>query len=303
MDTTKIKFEYGRHGTFHLREGWLTHGIREIQRSGDFIPNKDTADRLGLGSQMVKSLAFWLEATGLVGVHKNQTGDKKRVVALSNLGNFIAKTDPYFEFATTLWILHLNLVTRPGTIWQWYYNVFNQKMFSRESCIDAFIQYMKENASNQAVLRTCQREVSCLLGLYSKPSSAERSDPEDGTISQLRSLELLRKNFETGTFERSNPLDRIPVEVFLATVSEMCSNENSDVGFLRLSELVGGQNSPGRLLVLESNMIFELAEEAAKVYKHKNVSISLHGADRVLTIPKLNLIDWLNLHFKKLKTK
>ena len=226
LDSTKIKFEYGRHGTFHLREGWLTHGIREIQDSEDFIPNKDTADRLGLGSQMVKSLAFWLEATKLADVHKNKSGEKKRFVALSDLGDLIAKKDPYFEFVATLWVIHLNLATRPGTIWRWYFNIFNQKLFSRETCTDAFIRYMKENASNQAVLRTCQREVSCLLGLYSKPSSAEQSDPEDGTISQLRSLELLRKNFETGSFERSSPLDRVPVEVFLATVSQMCINEN-----------------------------------------------------------------------------
>ena len=46
----------------------------------------------------------------------------------------------------------------------------------------------------------------------------------------------------------------------------------SDTGNVRLSELVGGQNSPGRLLVLESDMIFELAEEATKEYKNLNVN-------------------------------
>ena len=301
MDSSKIKFEYGRHGTFHLREGWLALGIREIHQTGNFIPDKETADRLGLGSQMVKSLAFWLEATNLVVVQPPVKGEKKRSVLLSPLGKLIAERDPYFEFAATLWMVHLNLASRAGTIWHWYYNVFNQKNFSREACIDAFIRYMNQNASNQAVLKTCQREVSCLLGLYSKPSSAELLDPEDGTVSEFRSLELMRKNYDTGNFERTTPLDRIPIEVFLATVSHMISSEKSDTSMLRLSELIAGKNSPGRLLELESNMILELAEESSTVYNKKNVGISLQGADRYLSFPNLKLENWLEIHYNKLK--
>ena len=233
LESNKIKFEYGRHGTFHLREGWLAKGIQEVNVKKNFSPNLETAYRLGLGSRMVQSLGYWLEATNLVEVQSGKTGDKKRSVVLSNLGKLILEKDPYFEFTATLWMIHLNLAIRQGSIWQWYYNVFNQRSFSRETCTEAFVRYLKEHASNQAVFRTCQREVSCLLSLYSTPSNAEQIDPEDSTVSQFRSLELIRKNYETGNFERSSPLDRIPVEVFLAAVSQMISDNESKFSTLQ----------------------------------------------------------------------
>ena len=66
-----------------------------------------------------------------------------------------------------------------------------------------------------------------------------------------------------------------------------------------LSKLISGQNSPGRVLVLGSDMIFELAEEASVVYK-QDVSISLHGSDRVIKFPNWSTSKWLNKHFEKI---
>ena len=59
------RFDYGRHETFPVRHGWLSKGLSRISEKGSYHPNLETADALGLGSRMAKSLQFWLEASGL----------------------------------------------------------------------------------------------------------------------------------------------------------------------------------------------------------------------------------------------
>ena len=67
------RFEFGRHETFPVRHGWLAKGLGRVRETGRYDGDLETADALGLGSRMAKSLAFWLEASGLAGIESNVT--------------------------------------------------------------------------------------------------------------------------------------------------------------------------------------------------------------------------------------
>ena len=61
MSNTKIKIR--GHESFYIREGWLRKGIVSIVEQPDILSNTQVAiDKLGVGSAMVKSIRYWLQA-------------------------------------------------------------------------------------------------------------------------------------------------------------------------------------------------------------------------------------------------
>lgn len=287
----RLRFEFGRHETFALREGWLSKGLRRLAGENGFVANLETADALGLGSRMVKSLAYWLMASGF----SRQQEGRGRPAVPSDFGEAVLGRDPWTEFAMTWWLVHLNLVRREGSIWNWFFNDFGERTFDRSSCIDAFVRTIKEKASNPATMPVAQRDVACVLQTYATASGDERPDPEDATLSPLRSLGLVVKHEGTGRFEKLRPLDLPPVEAFLACASA-CSEGAGSVAF---TDLIRFRNSPGRVFGLDGDAIDQLASTAVEVYGKKGVSISTLGVNRTLFIPPLMPEQWLHAHFER----
>ena len=59
------KMKFRGHETFFIRKGWLNKGIRNILKDPYVFMGKNPSDILGLGTNMVKSLRYWLQAVGL----------------------------------------------------------------------------------------------------------------------------------------------------------------------------------------------------------------------------------------------
>ena len=60
---TKVKLKGNE--SFNIREGWLRKGIRCVQDCPTLFSRDDAMEILGVGSKMVKSIRYWLRATGL----------------------------------------------------------------------------------------------------------------------------------------------------------------------------------------------------------------------------------------------
>lgn len=290
------KFEFGRHETFPVREAWLGKGLWRIRETGAFRPDLETADALGLGSRMAKSLLFWLEAAGLS--ERAPSGGRARAAVPTALAETVSSRDPYLEFPATWWIVHLMIARREGTVWSWFFNDFSERTFDRARCVDAFARHVNERAENGTTFAVLQRDVACLLATYAAPSGGERPDPEDATVSPLRALGLVVRHVDTGRFERTRPLDRVPVEAFLAACSLMA--DDTDTDGLALSDLASARRGPGRLMGLGSEAIDAAASDAEALYWGRGVAVRLHGASRVLTVPRFSPATWLGLHFDRI---
>ena len=98
--------KFRAHETFFIRKGWLYKGIRGVDaNAGVFIDKKENPmDILGMGSNMVKSLRYWMQATGLT-VEEAYKG-KARLQKLTPLGEIIKNHDPYMEELGTLCLVH-----------------------------------------------------------------------------------------------------------------------------------------------------------------------------------------------------
>ena len=100
----KIKLK--GHESFSIREGWITKGIFEIKDNPKLFSEKNLTDILGIGTNMVKSLKYWLITAGII------KEVKKMEYELTELGELIEKYDPYMEDVFSLYFIHLSIVTK-----------------------------------------------------------------------------------------------------------------------------------------------------------------------------------------------
>ena len=81
----KVKMK--RHESFSIREGWLSKGLLAVKENVKVFSCEESTDILGIGTNMVKSLKYWLFATNLI-------KDEKNSIVITKLGNLVLKYDP-----------------------------------------------------------------------------------------------------------------------------------------------------------------------------------------------------------------
>src|SRR3990172_6129188 len=112
-----------RHDTFHIRDGWLLKGLNAIEEDPTALSRPDAQHGLGVGKNMVSSIRYWLQATGLA-IPSEHRVDGRTQLKWTTLARFIVERDPYLEDIATLWLLHLELSSARdvATFWYWAFN-------------------------------------------------------------------------------------------------------------------------------------------------------------------------------------
>ena len=79
-----MAMKFRAHDTFFIRKGWLSKGMKSVSAKNDIFVAKDEnpMDVLGLGSNMVKALRYWLQVVGLTQEPKSG----KRIQTFTDLG-------------------------------------------------------------------------------------------------------------------------------------------------------------------------------------------------------------------------
>ena len=296
----KARYEYGRHETFAVRHGWLGKGLERMDDCpSGFQADQDAVVALGLGSRMVTSLRYWLEATGLAQERlADANGLKVRQLHTSRLGRVIRERDPYLEYPATWWFVHLNLAQRAGSVWDWFFNDFRERSFAREGCTEAYVRHLNQHAAREPSLSVAQRDVACLLLAYGTSSASEPLDPEDGTASPLRELGLVVRHDAVKRYEKTRPLDEVPIEAFLACAASEAAALGQES--LSMGDLLGRRGSPGMVFGLSGESIEEMATRGARDYASVGVTLDLLGAERRLRAPMMDGMHfWLERHFQR----
>ena len=185
-DKKKIKLR--GHEKFTLREGWLNKGLDAVYDNPRIFTNKYATDILGVGSNMVKSIRYWMRAFQLV----EAQGNKGEV--LSELGETIRSNDPYFEDIFTLWILHSNLVKnkKDAVVWYLFFNKSDfgeiDKEMLEKHLEKELIMYAGNNDFSVSSLKL---DIDVLLGMYRDDKQEE--NPEDKNYSPLSKLGLIKQ--------------------------------------------------------------------------------------------------------------
>ena len=104
-----MSMKFRAHDTFFIRKGWLSKGMKYVQQKPDVFVDRaeNPMDVLGIGSNMVKALRYWLQAVGLT--TEPRIGRRNQV--FTELGNQIFAYDRYIEEIGTLQLLHYKLAS------------------------------------------------------------------------------------------------------------------------------------------------------------------------------------------------
>ena len=182
---------YGQHQSFYLRDRWLNKGIKHLRGNDRFFYDKDAFEKMGLGKNMVKSLRYWVVATGVV--EEVFSDERKKVHRITPLGELIFAHDKFIKQADTASILHYHMVKdeEPSTTWYWYFNINKQTIASKEELLTALEEWVIDSEKKPVSNRSLKRDIECLVKLYTAGQNV--SDPEEVIQSPLNKLGLVQE--------------------------------------------------------------------------------------------------------------
>lgn len=247
MAEKKIKMRLQGHEKFALREGWINKALVLLPNKSDAFTSKDAPDLFGIGSNMVKSLRYWMKVFGLT----NDNGSE-----LSELGKLVAKYDPYLEKSFTWWILHSNIATKieDATSWYMYFNRCDADELEKNQVESILSREIMKYANGQSFSeKSLSNDIDVLLNMYGK--RRDNSDPEDKNISPFVDLHLV-KHLD-GKYVKTHPNFKLfPEEIVLYEVARRLEGKDS----ISIDEIINGERGLAKIYHLTPVMANELLD-------------------------------------------
>ncbi len=283
----KIKFKLQGHEKFTLRDGWLNKGLIAVPGNIDIFLRKDATDLLGIGSNMVKSLRYWMRAFGLTEESPSK-GTK-----LSEMGKRIAKYDQYLEDPFSLWIMHSYIAKNnaDATVWYMYFNHCDADELEKEQIERILFREVTKYVKGQTFSpKSLSNDVDVLLSMYSRDKKS--FDPEDKNISPFATLGLVR-NID-GKYAKVHPDKRIFSEyVVLYELSFLLNGKES----ISIEDVIFGEKGLYRLYNLSGVMANEILDrlDALGFIRVDRTA----GLDMIYPSSNLNPIEIIETYYEK----
>lgn len=283
MATKKVRIKLQGHEKFALREGWINKALKLLPDNADAFTRKDATDLFGIGSNMVKSLRYWMRAFGLT----NTAGTE-----LSPIGNLIAKYDPYLEKTFSLWIMHSFIAKNleDATTWYMFFNRCDADDLDKAEIENILLREVRKYAAGTSFSeKSLSNDVDVLLSMYSR--SKEKVDPEDKSISPFSQLDLLKKM--DGRYIKSHPNKaQFQDEVVLYELaSRMIGKEGISIEKLLFEE--GGLVKVFNMTAVMANDYFDRLDASGYIHVNRTA-----GLDMIYPVKDLDPLKVIEGYYK-----
>ncbi|XAH25686.1 DUF4007 family protein [Xylophilus sp. GW821-FHT01B05] len=256
-----LEQRFSGHESFVCRYGWLSKVYRAVSTQQNVLKDDlESMGTLGIGRNMVKSIQFWGEATGVIEPN-GEGGHQPGPVGLKLMS--AGGWDPYLESLESLWLIHWWLASYADmAAWNEVFAEDGVKQFDRKGLIDRLTLRASEKPRPLAS-STLEQHASIFLQSYLKE---ERSN-DDTSWCPLQDLGLL--TFKAGEDGKTNfqVANRNPqgltLRVFAVCVLNYVRHNGLNAKSIALSELVQGVRSPGRILCLDELLIRRMIDDLA----------------------------------------
>ena len=283
MATEKVKIRLQGHEKFSLREGWINKALMILPDNPDAFTRKDATDLFGIGSNMVKSLRYWMRALGLT----NASGTE-----LSEMGKLVATYDPYLEKSFTLWMLHSYIAKNieEATSWYMYFNRCDAEDLDKNEIESILLREVRKYAAGTNFSeKSLGNDVDVLLNMYSK--NKEKSDPEDKSTSPFSQLALVKKI--EGRYLKSHPSKKdFPEMVVLYELSLRLV----DAEGVSIEDAVNSEKGLAKIYNLSSvmaNDYFDRLDAAGYIRVDRTA-----GLDMIYSVKKLSPMEIIEEYYK-----
>ena len=301
-----MQMKFKAHQSFAIRKGWLGKGLRAIanpDNGGLLMPSnsKNAMDELGLGSNQVVALRYWMQTLGLI---EAKEGARNREHALTGLGRLIYENDPYTEEAGTLWALHCNLASavEDAASWYFFFNEFGMSVFTRDDFTRALEHYIfTYNDKKDISLKSLDDDFNCIVNTYVSHDRLGKKaiSPESVIDCPLSDLGLIAAESRAGRSFRKTPPNpaMLPPLAVLYGICRMLQMREDLGNEIKLSELLDAPYAPGKIFNLDSVALL------AKLYELENDGfiriIRTAGLDVIrLCDPDVAAIDCLKHYYE-----
>lgn len=254
-----MAMKFRAHDTFFIRKGWLSKGMERIVAKPDLFvdKNENPMDILGIGTNMVKSLRYWLQVVGLT----EEPAGGRRVQNLTDFGREVYNNDRYIEEMGTLYLLQYQLAKRKSeaTSWYFFFNEFNVSEFTKEEFVQEMQNYimMSEDESSVA-LRSLNDDFSCIINTYLPryKTNPEKVSPENNIDCPFGELGLIDiANKKKKTFKKVIPVAKSFNPWVVLSVIEDQANGRDEIG---LNELLTSPCNIGKIFNLDAITMLDI---------------------------------------------
>lgn len=286
---------FARHETFHFREGWLRKGLLALKKDPQVFARPDATEILGIGKNMVTSLRYWMQATGLA-APANGKG-----LAVTPLAKLVLKYDRYLEDEGTFWAIHMELAGsfKSATAWYFLFNHYPFIGFDEESYLTHLSRFLFQRGEKAPTTASLKKDFRCMMRTYlpSQSRLAGRTT-EDSLDCPLTVLGLMSYLPNTKTYRFLTPSPRrLPAPMVAYSIYRFAAMQKKPV--LRLEQCVSEQQSPGRLLRLDTDTLFDYLERIESEFSGKVLRVSrTAGLSTVSIHQRYQPLDILDRYYK-----
>lgn len=291
--------KFRAHETFFIRKGWINKGLRGVTQDDNiFISKEDNPmDVLGIGSNMVKSLRYWLQAVGLT----EEPNHGRRIQTLTDLGRLVYNHDRYIEEIGTLQLLHYKLSTNLNlaTAWYFFFNEFNLTEFTREDFIEAIKKWiaMQEDGESVAV-RSLADDFQCIMSTYlprykTNPTRVSPENNIDCPLGELGLIDIIGRDKKI--YRKAIPTaESLCPYTLLAIISEQAKEREE----ISLNELLTAPCNIGRVFNLDAITMLDMLY---RIEKLGAIRISrTAGLDVIRITERQSFLEWVERYYQEI---
>ena len=238
-----MALKFKRHESFRIRDGWVEKALNTINENEGisiFSKNEGVA-YLGVGSNMVKSIKYWLTAMKLIQNRENSLSDRAKM---------LLKYDPYLDSRFSWWFLHYCLVENreDAPVFHSAFNDFSDKTISK----NVMVEKMAENFGKEDIINidSLAADVNVFFQSYTTEKTDNDSNPEDNMACPLEALKLFRKD-SSDTYTKLIP-NYSSLDYRLVYYSLMCA---FDADSFSIDDAMFKVNGPGRVFNLDKTLL------------------------------------------------
>lgn len=248
------KTRFSGHQTFSFRYGWLEKGFRFI-REGKQFSDANAIVALGVGKNMVDSIKYWCEMTGVI-----YDG------SISDFGNKLLDEqsgwDPFLEDNASLWLLHWKLITNPNFISAGtaLFSFLHKPEFAKRDVAEAALRLLDQNkkASSDSMIL---RDIDCYIRSYCGVRRFEKKKTgEESFDCPLQELNLIQPISDADMYRFGiGAKSSLPPEVIGYAICEYLGKENKNA--MTIQSILYREHSPGQVFMLDENSLIEAVQE------------------------------------------
>jgi len=279
----KIKTSFSGHDKFDCKIDWITKGLEAYKEDNTILLQsnfeKKTIEKLGLGSNMLKSLHHWMKVFALI------DGEK-----LTILGETILEKDPYLENSDTLWILHWNLVKNQekASIYNLFFNRIYPNKFSKDEIFDYITNWLNYNEINLSPT-TLKSDIDVFIRMYNSSNG----------ISLLSELNIITKLSQNNYSLNINSVTPISDELFLYILCDYIQIQyNSNISSISIDDIQRGKLSIQKSLCMSEHYLYSKIDKLSILTNNKFSYSETAGIRQIYISEHIDKLEILNKIYK-----